>query len=179
MSADSPAHSRHIVLVGMMGVGKSTVGRQVGRVLDRPFIDTDAEIAARTGRTVAELFASDGEPAFRVLEAGVVADLLASETASVIAAAGGVVLDPRSRALLHEAATVVWLQAPVDVLVGRVANGAHRPALAEDPRGTLERMDEDRRGLYAEVADLAVDSTQPIRIVVDSIVTAVDGAVLR
>jgi shikimate kinase len=178
VNATSPRPG-HIVLVGMMGVGKSTVGRQVARILNRPFVDTDLEIQSRTGRTVAELFAADGEPAFRVLEADVVADLLAAENPTVIAAAGGVVLDAQTRARLRDSGIVVWLQASVDVLVGRVVNGTHRPALADDPRGTLERMDGDRQGLYAEVADVAIDSSQPIRLVVDAIVTAVNGSVVR
>jgi shikimate kinase len=179
VSAATAARAGHVVLVGMMGVGKSTVGRRVAHALDRPFVDTDAEVEARTGRSIADLFATDGEPAFRTIEATIVADLLAVTDPSVIAAAGGVVLDPRTRALLRAAGTVVWLQATVDVLVGRVANGSHRPALADDPRGTLERMRGDRQDLYAEVADIAIDSSQPIELVVDAIVTAVNGAVVR
>lgn len=162
----------HVVLVGMMGVGKSTVGRLVASVLGVAFVDSDAEVERRTERTVADLFAS-GESEFRAVESAVMADLLRSETPSVIAAAGGSVLDPNTRRMLRDRSTVVWLQAPVDVLVDRVAGSDHRPALADDARGALERMRNDREAVYAEVADLMIDSSVAIDDVVASIVDAV------
>ena len=161
----------HIVLVGMMGVGKSTVGGDVADALGVPF-DTDAEVERRSGRTVAELFA-EGEPVFRSIEASVVEALLSDASPSVIAAAGGVVLDPSTRAALRAHATVVWLQAPIDVLVDRVAGSAHRPALADDAKGTLERMRTERWALYEEVADLVVDASSPVPDVVEAICTGV------
>jgi shikimate kinase len=150
----------HIVLVGMMGVGKSSLAKRIGRSLRRPVLDTDAEIVNRTGRTIPEIFAAEGESAFRDLEVSVLAELLARPEPSVIAAAGGIVLRPENREALALAGTVVWLRAPVDVLIGRVANGTHRPALAEDPEGTLRSMERDRETLYAEVADVTVDTVQ-------------------
>jgi shikimate kinase len=143
----------------MMGVGKTTVGRRLAAAHDRPFADSDAVIEARTGRSVREIFETDGEQAFRILEAGVLADALGAEEPAVIAAAGGVVLDPGNRELLRRAGTVVWLRAPVEVLVDRVVTGDHRPLLAQDPEGTLHRMEQHRSELYAEVADVVVDST--------------------
>lgn len=166
----------HLVLVGMMGVGKSTVGRRVAERLDRPFVDSDEEIVARTGREVAEIFATDGEARFRELEAQVLSDLLGTPEPSVIAAAGGSILDASTRAALRARGTVVWMRAPVDVLVDRTARGTHRPALATDPRGTLQRMESDRSDLYAEVADVEVDSSLPVEHVVESVV-AVAGEV--
>lgn len=164
---------RHVVLVGMMGVGKSTVGRRVADALGRPFSDSDAVIEARTGQTVAEIFAREGEPAFRTLETQVLAEVLDDPTPTVVAAAGGVVLDPANRTALRRAGTVVWLQAPLELLVERVAGSAHRPALADDPAGTLARLAEGREGLYAEVSDLLVDAARPLDEVVARIVETV------
>ncbi len=147
----------HLVLVGMMGVGKSTVGRLVAAELDRPLFDSDEMIEERTGRTVREIWSADGEAAFRALETDTLIEALAEPEESVIAAAGGVVLNDRNRAALRGAdAHVVWLLADVDVLLDRVRNGMHRPLLDDDPEGTLRRMYHDRAPLYQEVADAIV-----------------------
>jgi shikimate kinase len=164
---------RHVVLVGMMGVGKSTVGQRVAARLGRPFSDSDAVIEARTGRTVAQIFAHEGEPAFRALETEVLAEVLADTEPTVVAAAGGVVLDATNRDALRRAGTVVWLQAPVNMLVERVAGSTHRPAIDDDPAGTLARLADGREGLYGEVADLLVDAALPVDEVVERIVAAV------
>lgn len=151
------AAGQHVVLVGMMGVGKTTVARVLGERLGRAVFDTDAMIEQRTGRTVRELFASDGEPEFRALESAVLADALASDTPAIIAAAGGVVLSPVNRAMLKDSgAKVVWLCADPATLVERVKSTAHRPLLDDDPAGTLLRMFRDREALYREVADAIV-----------------------
>jgi shikimate kinase len=173
VNASASPRPGHVVLVGMMGVGKTTVGRRLAAALDRPFADSDAVIEARTGRTVREIFDTDGERAFRVLEAGVLADAVGAEEPAVIAAAGGVVLDAANRELLGRAGTVVWLRAPVEVLVDRVATGDHRPLLAEDPAGTLDRMEEHRSALYAEVADVVVDASLPVAEVVAEVLDAI------
>lgn len=176
MSAPA-AGSRHVVLVGMMGVGKSTVGRALARAMERPFCDSDDAIVARTGRSVAEIFTSEGEPAFRAIEIEVMADLLDRDVPTVIAAAGGAVLAEATRRRLRRAGTVVWLSAPVETLLDRTASGAHRPALADDPAGTLARLSAERDALYAEVADLRVDATDPVDDVVDAVLAAlVEGA---
>ncbi len=165
--------SQHIVLVGMMGAGKSSVGRVIARRLDRELLDSDEMIEARTGRTVREIWNDDGEPAFRSLEAEVLRDGIAAEVPSVIAAAGGVVLSESNREVLKGAdAHVVWLLADVDLLVDRVKNGMHRPLLDEDPEGTLRRMHEQRASLYKDVADAIVS-------VDNRSVNDVAGAVLR
>lgn len=149
--------AQHLVLVGMMGVGKSTVARVLSDRLHRPVLDSDAMIEARTGRTVREIFAADGEPAFRALETEALRDALAATTPSIIAAAGGVVLSAENRALLKESgARVVWLCAQPSTLVERVKSGFHRPLLDDDPAGTLQRMYTDREPLYREVADAIV-----------------------
>lgn len=151
------ASDQHVVLVGLMGVGKSTVARVLGQRLGRPVVDSDAVIEAQSGRTVRQIFEADGEEAFRTLETAVLVDALASDVPLVVAAAGGVVLRAENRAALRASgAKVVWLSADVDTLVVRVRNGEHRPALDGDPAGTLRRMHETREPLYREVADVIV-----------------------
>ncbi len=157
MAAVWDCSTEHIVLVGMMGAGKSSVGRVLAQRLDRPLIDSDAVIEQRTGRTVREIWATDGEAAFRALEADALADALDTPEPAVIAAAGGVVLSERNRrALAASGAHVVWLLADVDVLLGRVRNGMHRPLLDDDPEAVLRDMFETRGRLYREVADAIV-----------------------
>jgi shikimate kinase len=149
--------AEHVVLVGMMGAGKTTVGRILSERLGRPFLDSDQVIEARTGRTVAQIFEADGEPAFRVLESAALAEALSDATLSVIAAAGGVVLDPDNRRRMRERAWVVWLRADPTVLAGRVGSSDHRPLLEDDPDAALRRLYGERLPLYAEVAEEVVD----------------------
>jgi shikimate kinase len=147
----------HLVLVGMMGTGKSTVGRIVAERLGVAFHDTDDLVEQRAGRSVRDLFRDEGEDAFRRLETEVLVDALAAEEPAVVAAAGGVVLRPENRAALAAAdARVVWLCAEPETLLERVRNGMHRPLLDDDPEGTLRRMHADREPLYREVADAIV-----------------------
>jgi shikimate kinase len=150
------AERRHLVLVGMMGSGKTTVGRRVAAALGRRLRDSDEEVEARTGRTVREIFETDGEPAFRVEEARALVEALADPEPAVVAAAGGVVLDPGNRARLREAGTVVWLDGPPEDLARRVSTDDHRPLLGDDPLTALRRLDAERRPVYAEVADHVV-----------------------
>ncbi len=149
--------AKHLVLVGMMGAGKSSVGRVLARQLDRPLLDSDELIEARTGRTVREIWSTDGEASFRALETETLLDALAADEPSVVAAAGGVVLAEANRAALAGSnAHVVWLVADVDVLVDRVKQGTHRPLLDDDPAAVLHAMHRDRQELYHEVADSIV-----------------------
>jgi shikimate kinase len=141
----------------MMGVGKSTVGRALASELGRPIFDSDEMIEERTGRTVREIWITDGEPAFRALETEVLLDALASPEPSGIAAAGGVVLSEANRqALRGPDVHVVWLCCEVDVLVDRVRSGGHRPLLDDDPEAALRRLHDERAPLYQEVADAIV-----------------------
>ena len=149
--------SRHLVLVGMMGVGKSTVGRAVAAALGRPLHDSDEMIEERTGRSVREIWITDGEPAFRALETEVLVEALAQPEPCVIAAAGGVVLSQANRdALNGPEARVVWLRSEVEVLLDRVRSGGHRPLLDDDPEATLRRLYDERAPLYQAVADAIV-----------------------
>lgn len=169
----STCTDRHLVLVGMMGAGKSSVGRVLARRLDRELLDSDEMIEQRYGRTVREIWRHDGEAAFRVLEAQVLADAIAADEPSIIAAAGGVVLSETNRNLLKgSGAHVVWLLADADLLLERVRNGMHRPLLDDDPEATLRRMDAERSELYQDVADAIVS-------VDNRSVHDVAGAVLR
>ena len=147
----------HLVLVGLTGSGKTTVGRLAAERLGRPFLDTDAVIEAATGRTVREIFADDGESAFRDVESRVLRECLDSDEPSVIAAAGGAVLREENRRLLKSsAARVVWLCGGPSVVSDRVRGGGHRPLLDNDPDTVLRQMWETREPLYREVADAIV-----------------------
>ena len=157
MAERSPRASS-VVLVGLMGSGKTTVGRKAAKLLDRPFVDADDALAERTGRSVAEWFASDGEAGFRAAEAEVLAALLAVPGPCVVAAGGGVVVTAASRRRLASPdVTVVWLRADPAFLASRVSRKAHRPLLAGDPIEVLTRLSAEREGWYAEVADAVVE----------------------
>jgi len=143
----------------MMGAGKTTVGRRLARRLGRPFIDSDLQVEARTGRTVREIFEADGEPAFRSLETEALAEALATSSPCVIAAAGGTVLSEINRERMRSGATVIWLRADPAELAERVRSGVHRPLLADDPAAVLRDLEAERRSLYEAVADHVVDTS--------------------
>lgn len=153
--------NEHVLLIGMMGAGKTTVGSAVARRLRRPFHDSDAEIIARTGLSVPEIFSLRGEPAFRAEERSVLARAIASCVPSVIAVAGGAVFDPDSRRKIRHGGVVVWLRARPATLAGRVGAGAGRPLLAGNPAAALARLDEMRRPVYRDLADVVVDVDGP------------------
>jgi len=146
-----------VVLVGMMGAGKTTVGRELAARLGWRFLDSDTLVEESTGATVAELFADRGEEAFRAEESRVLAEALAGDGPAVVSAAGGAVLAAANRALLATSGAVVWLRAEPATLAARVGDGAGRPLLAGDPAGVLAELDAARRPLYGEVADVVVD----------------------
>ncbi|MBL8543221.1 MAG: shikimate kinase [Hyphomonadaceae bacterium] len=148
---------RTIALVGLMGAGKTTVGRRLAHVLGLPFVDADAEIEAAAGSTIAEIFRDHGECEFRRGERQVIARLLAGPV-HVLATGGGAFVDPRTRALMKERATTIWLKAPIEVLMKRVTKRDHRPLLKEDdPRAVLQRLLDERTPIY-EQADLVVET---------------------
>jgi shikimate kinase len=141
-----------VVLVGFMGAGKSTVGRIVARRLGVGFVDSDDVITSRTGRTPREIFASEGEAAFRALEREAVADLVAGGAAGVVALGGGALEDAGTRQLLR-AARVVHLEVSFEQVRERVGNDPGRPVLA---RPDLPELFAARRAVYDEVADVVV-----------------------
>jgi shikimate kinase len=146
-----------ILLVGMMGSGKSTVGRLLAEHLGWGYCDSDADVEAATGRTVPEIFESDGELAFRRAEAEALAHACGLATPVVVSAAGGSVLSPDNRRLLTQSGTVVWLRARPTTNARRVGDGAGRPLLGDDPPEAMTRLYAERAPLYGEVADLVVD----------------------
>lgn len=166
--------SRIVVLVGMMGAGKTTVGRSVASRLGVDFVDTDDLVEARAGKSVRDIFASHGEAAFRTLESQVLAESLKSPVDVVVAAAGGTVLSESNRAALREHAdVVVWLDADVSALGERASRGAHRPLLDGDVEDRLMALDGERRVLYQSVADVRLDTTgKGIAEVVQEVVAA-------
>lgn len=152
--------TEHVVLVGLMGTGKTTVGKRVARELGRRFVDSDAEIEGLHGRSVRDIFESSGEPAFRKIESELLEQLLASDVAVVLATGGGVVLAERNRRLLKQTRHVVWLRAEVGTLESRLraTKGlARRPLLDGDLRQRLEVLSYERGDLYREVATSIID----------------------
>ena len=151
--------ARHLVLVGMMGSGKSTVGMRCAEGLARPLVDTDEIVESIAGASIAEVFTRDGEAAFRDLERSAVADACAAPVPSVIAVGGGAVLDPENRTRLRAAGLVVWLQASPAKLALRVGDASTRPLLRHDSAATLERLDTLRRPAYEAAAHEVVDTS--------------------
>lgn len=152
--------AERLLLVGMMGAGKSTVARMAADRLGWDCADTDEEVARAAGMSVPELFAVRGEKFFRVEESRALRAVLARADPLVVSVGGGAVLDAANRALLRGTATVVWLRAALDTLAVRVGDGSGRPLLAGgngDPHAALRRIDAERRALYLEVSAAAVD----------------------
>jgi shikimate kinase len=148
----------HLALVGLMGSGKSTVGRLLAERLGREFIDTDEQVELATGMSVAELFSRLGEEAFRRYELETLSRALSHRVPVVIATGGGVVTTPRARRALERDGLVVWLRASPEALAARLEGDDSRPLIGDrDPLTVLRSLDEQRRPLYEEVADLVVD----------------------
>lgn len=146
-----------VLLIGMMGSGKTTVGAILAERLGWPYLDSDNEIFRSTGSTVPEMFATHGEAAFRAEEARVLSWATTSVGPVIIAVAGGAVIDPDNRRRIKQAGLVVWLRAEVATLAARVGTGAGRPLLGEDPRGALGRLYTERRAIYEQLADITID----------------------
>lgn len=155
--AEGLAIGRTIALVGLMGAGKTTIGRRLAAALDLPFADADHEIEKAAGRSVPDIFAEHGECEFRRGERQVIARMLEGRP-HVLATGGGAFIDPRTRALMKERAISIWLKAPLDVLMKRVERRDNRPLLKEDdPRAVMQRLMDERYPIYAE-ADLTIES---------------------
>jgi shikimate kinase len=165
--------AERVLLVGMMGAGKTTVGRLLATRLGWPHLDSDEMISRSTGRTVPEIFEERGEAAFRAEEARVLAEAASSDGPAVVSVAGGAVLSAENRKVMRRAGPVVWLRAEVTTLAERVGSGKGRPLLDDDPAAALQRLEGERRPLYAEVADVVVDvDNMEADQVVDRIVAA-------
>ena len=163
---------RPIVLVGLMGAGKSTVGRRLARRLGLPFVDSDEAIEDAAGFSAGELFERYGDADFRDGERRLVSRLI-DGTVRVIATGGGAYVDPRTRKLLNERAITVWLDAPVDVLTERTGRRNTRPLLRSGNRATtLERLAQERGPAYAEAHIRVRSGDGAHKDVVDAIVNA-------
>jgi len=149
--------TERILLIGMMGAGKTTVGKQLAARLGWRHFDSDAQVEARTGRTVPEIFAQQGEAAFRQEEALALAEAVGLDEPVVVSVAGGAVLDPANRRLLSSSGSVIWLRADPGTLAARVGSGDGRPLLEHDPAASMARLDGVRRPFYEELADHTVD----------------------
>ncbi|MBM3530187.1 MAG: shikimate kinase [Alphaproteobacteria bacterium] len=161
---------RSIVLVGMMGAGKSSVGRRLAARLGIPFVDADTEIEKAAGMSISEIFATHGEPYFRAGEARVIARLLDGGP-QVLATGGGAFMNPDTRAAIQAKGLSIWLRASVEVLARRIKRRNDRPLLKNaDPLETLRRLIDERYPVYAE-ADLTVESREvPHETIVEEIV---------
>ena len=148
-----------IALVGLMGAGKSSIGRRLGQALGLPFMDADAEIEVAAGASIEEIFARDGEAAFRNGERRVIARLL-DGPAQILATGGGAFMDPTTRSLIRARAISVWLRADLETLLVRVGRRNNRPLLKTgDPRAVLTRLIAERYPVYAE-ADITIDTVE-------------------
>jgi shikimate kinase len=168
---------RSVVLVGMMGAGKSSVGRRLGVRLGIPFIDADTEIEKAAGMTIAEIFAAQGEPYFRAGEARVIARLLDGGP-QVLATGGGAFMNPETRATIRAKGISVWLRATLEVLNKRIKRRGDRPLLKNsDPVDTLRRLIDERYPTYAE-ANFTVESRDvPHETIVDEIIECLRGGI--
>ncbi len=172
MDRYSPLRARTITLVGLMGVGKSSVGRRLANALDLPFKDADVEIEAAAGRSIPDIFAEMGEPAFREGERRVIARLLENPP-HVLATGGGAFMNDETRALIKERSISVWLKADLDVLVRRVSRKDSRPLLSgKDPLAVLTELAEKRYPVYAQ-ADIMVETGDTAHhVTVDQVIRA-------
>ncbi len=172
MSSSPGPFSKTIALVGLSGVGKSSVGRRLASALGMPFCDADTEVDAAAGRPIDEIFAQYGEAAFRDGERRVIARLLA-DPPHVLATGGGAFMHPETRQLIKAQAISIWLKADIEVLARRVGRKESRPLLAgKDPLDVLALRARDRYPAYAE-ADIAVETGDtPHQIAVEAILKA-------
>ena len=165
---------RPLVLVGLMGVGKSTVGRRLARRLGLPFVDSDAAIEDASGYSAAEVFERYGEQDFRDGERRLVARLIEGDV-RVIATGGGAYVDPRTRELLNERAITIWLDAPIDILAERTGRRDTRAQLRNgDRKATLQRLSDERRRSYEEAHIHVKSGDGAHKDVVDAILRALE-----
>ena len=149
----------NIYLIGPMGAGKSTVGRQLAKFLNREFVDCDREIEARTGVTISLIFELEGEAGFRKREKELLAELVQAD-GIVMATGGGVVLGETNRSLLVSRGFTIYLRAPIDLLVQRTHKDRNRPLIqTDDPDAAMRSLMEEREPLYQQVADLVIKTS--------------------
>jgi shikimate kinase len=175
MTGETAPANKTIALVGLMGVGKSSIGRRLAQALSMPFRDADAEIEKAAGCSIPDIFAQLGEEGFREGERRVIARLL-QEPAHVLATGGGAFMNPDTRALIKEKAVSVWLKGDLEVLARRVARKDNRPLLSgKDPLTVLRQQAEARYPAYAE-ADFVVETGETAHHVAVEAILAALGA---
>ena len=171
--------AKTVALVGMMGAGKTSIGKRLAARLEVPFADADHEIEAAAHSTVAEIFSKYGEPEFRRLERSVITRLL-HDTPHILATGGGAYMNDATRAAMKSEAFTIWLKAPIDILLGRVKKRQEhdqtRPLLNNgDIRATLEKLSAEREPVYA-LADMMLESgEEPHAVLIDKIVAALSA----
>jgi shikimate kinase len=180
--APLPVH--HVVLIGLMGTGKSTVGRVLAKELDRDFVDTDAAIERDAEKDIAHIFAEDGEDFFRLRESEKLAELLGEESSLVISTGGGILESEKCRTLLAEKKSegilVVWLQASLDVMLERTARSQQRPLLAQAKgkgarEDVLKSLIDRRNPWYSAAADVEISTdTMSIQRIVRTVITTIN-----
>lgn len=170
----APTLDRSIVLVGLMGAGKSSIGRRLAQRLGVPFIDADTEIERAAGRSIPEIFEAFGEAAFRDGERRVIRRLLEEPVVRILATGGGAYMDQGTRDVIRERAIALWLKADLDTLFERVSRRSNRPLLkTDDPRATLQTLMDRRYPIYAE-ADIVLETRRvPIETTVENVYQAV------
>jgi shikimate kinase len=172
MSAEPALRDRTIALVGLMGAGKSSIGRRLAHALGLPFVDADDEVERAAARSIPDIFEELGEAAFRDGERRVIARLL-EDPPHVLATGGGAFMNPATRELIRQKAISVWLKADMEVLLRRVERRNDRPLLRQgDPREVLERLAHERYPVYG-LADVTVESGEAAhQATVDAIIQA-------
>jgi shikimate kinase len=158
---ESQPPPKNIVLIGFMGSGKSTVGRELNHRLGYPLVDMDQVIERKAGKPITAIFADEGEQAFRDMETQLLEELAQATTPRrIISTGGGVIGREHNRALLRHLGYVVWLHAPISVILERTAKNRERPLLhTDDPRARIEALMAVRNPLYCEAAHLKIDTS--------------------
>lgn len=169
--------SDNVFLVGLMGAGKTTVGRALARKLNKRFIDSDHEIEARTGVSIPLIFEIEGEASFRQRESEAIRELTDLNNV-VLATGGGAILAPDNREFLRTRGTVIYLRASVASILQRTGHDKNRPLLqSADPRQVIERLAREREPYYVEVADIVIETGRPnVQLLVQSIVSQLEAS---
>ena len=143
-----------------MGTGKSTIGRELSKMLNYPLVDTDQSIVKKAGKPIPQIFEEEGEAAFRVIETEILEEL-AEKEGNIISTGGGIIVSERNRKILHKLGYVVWLAASPQEILERTSRNSNRPLLnGDDPEGTITRLMEERTPFYQDAAHLQIETDQ-------------------
>lgn len=167
--------SNTIILIGPMGVGKTTVGKQMADLLDQPFFDADTELEKQTGASISWIFDKEGESGFRKREEKIIANLCAKENI-ILATGGGAILSTANRKIMKQTGIIVYITAELETLLARTAKDKSRPLLQQDnPRDVLSNLLQIRNPLYESIADISVLSTNsPSKLIAKKIIERIE-----